>query len=62
MLSFQCVECGRDGGKGVGVVEGEVGGTGEEWEGKWKRMSDGEEEGEGGGRGLREMKWGGGRE
>ena len=44
MLSFQSCERGREGGKEVGVVEGEGGGTGEEWEGRWRKMRDGEEE------------------
>ena len=71
MLLFHSCERVGEGGKEVGGVEGEGGGTGEEWEGRWKRMRDGEEEeskgrrGEdGGGRGpsMREMKWGEGDE
>ena len=37
MLSF----CGCE---RVGGVEGDGRGTGEEWEGRWKRVRDGEEE------------------
>ena len=51
MLSFQSCEIGREGRKEVGGVEGEGGGTWEEWEGRWKRMREGKEgkmvEGEG---------------
>ena len=64
MLSF----CGCE---RVGGVEGDERGTGKEWEGRWKRVRDGEEEeskdrsgedGRGRGLSMREMSWGGGRE